>query len=730
MDYRRWLIVGYIAAMMLISVSILSIPATRGYDTLTTSDSGWLFDLSMDIENKGGLPEVNTLSRAPFGTRYESEQGQGVAAALLYRGAYALNSSVTMMDVVKAWGPLLFALSIIPVFLIGKELGGDIGGAAAAFFMATMVSTIYWNKVGAFDRECIQLLLGSWTMFTIIKLFKAPRRLKPQLAILAGLTYGIYGLTWSGSFYIIMIALGGLLFVLLLGFIGKLMKKISDPMKAVFSSVKSHLDSIIGVAVMMIAFTFVMWLVGGVPPQFWIGFMQSVLSYVGIGGGGGAISGGFASEEQLAGPLDETFKKFYSQPGDVPQILTGIVFMLFLVAIIKILWTRKPNDMLILAWLVVMLGLIWPGKGIARFERLWWPLLPALAGMGVATLASLLSQLSLDPSWDWLKKLQNPLLMVTVLVLFASPYVANAQQNAARTAPPTEWHGGGLDAGLQEAFTWINETTPDGSIVAIEWSFGHLMTGVTRRPSLVDGAGGDTGVDGTWQTENLEYSPPDYVLFPNETGGYDSPQSGIHYIYRPLTVNGRRPDSDRLTVTADENELIYLLKQYSSYGSKVDYIMFLRDANYYLRINSGIWSTAQNKEAPTASTTSGSNFELTFENKTVTLDASTWSAYVTEDGQQKYLEAVVLFDSQRETYFNVYPLRSDYQISEVVGVDLQTSQTPFSIRSIQVGQTVGKPMVYRVFANQDIPPFLSVVYTSSNGYVKVVEVDHTHDLLK
>ncbi len=724
MDYRRWIAVGYVAAIMLVAASILTIPGQK-YQTLTTSDSGWMYDLTFAIDNENGLPEANMLSRLPYGTRFEPEQGQGVMAVLLYRGLNAINPSVTLADVVKIWGPLVFALSIIPVYLIGKELSGDIAGASAALFFATMTNAIYWNKTGAFDRECIQILLGAWTLFATLKFFKASKEEKPKMAIISAMVYGIYGVTWSGSLFIIMAIFGGLILMLLAGFGGKFLKRMSDPVGAIYSSIKMHLTTVIGVAVMMIVFTAVFSVVSWQQPVFWIGFTQSVLSYVGVGGGGGGLSGGFASEEQLSGPLGDTFLKFYND-----GLLAAIVVSLMIIALVKILWSRKPHDLYILAWFIVLIGLIWPDKGLARFERLWWPFLPVMAGLGLGTLYSIFTKLSFDPSWDWLKKLQNPFLISVVMIFFAAPFVVNAQSYAERIPSPTEWHGSGLDNGLLDAFQWLNANTPEGSIVATEWSFGHLMTGVARRPSLVDGAGGDTGVDGIWQTENREYLPPDYVLF-----GNDYSSSGTDYDYRPGVINGRRPDSDRMITTASENELAYLLKQYASYGSVVDYLIVQIDINYYMKLAAGMWSVAENIQTPVTSSQSGSIIALTFQdNRVVNLDLSTLNAFVEEGGENKYLEAVITFASGQygQGYGYVIAktirptIRNEFQIPEILGVDIKVQNAQISgIGAIQLGQSVGRSMTYRIAAENNIPPFLSVVHTSANGLVKVVKVNHS-----
>jgi len=51
---------------MAFTISVLVIPGER-YKTLTTSDSGWFYDIAADIAETHGMVESNSLSHAPYG---------------------------------------------------------------------------------------------------------------------------------------------------------------------------------------------------------------------------------------------------------------------------------------------------------------------------------------------------------------------------------------------------------------------------------------------------------------------------------------------------------------------------------------------------------------------------------------------------------------------------------------------------------------------------------------
>ncbi len=118
---------------MAFTTSVLLIPGEE-YKTLTTSDSGWFYDIAADIAETHGMVESNSLSHAPYGMPVGlTDQAQPLVTVMLYGGIHALNPSVTLIDVVRYWGPLLFALSLIPIFLIGKSWVATWGAARRHF---------------------------------------------------------------------------------------------------------------------------------------------------------------------------------------------------------------------------------------------------------------------------------------------------------------------------------------------------------------------------------------------------------------------------------------------------------------------------------------------------------------------------------------------------------------------------------------------------------------------
>jgi len=728
--------------LMTFTTSVLLIPGQK-YDTLTTSDSGWVYDTAFEINRENALAENNPLSHAPYGLAIPlDEQAQPLLAVMIYRGVSALNPTVTLMDVVKYWAPFIFALSLIPIFLIGKELGGDVGGVAAAFFAATMVSTIYWNKVGAFDREPIQLILGAWAMYLTIKLFKASRSSIPKFALLAGMVYGLFGLAWGGWHYVIAILVLGLLSVLLVGFLGKFSRKTSDLFGAFFSAIRGHIDVLAGTVGMVVVITLVLWFFGGQGPRIWVDIFGAYAGYLGIGGGGAGVSfSSYATEAQASTSWGDILGKFY-----VSDILTAFILTLVILAFLKFCWSRKRWEILTFAWLVVLAAMVWPGKGVVRFERLWWPFVPALAGVGAATLVSLVKRFSLEPYGEQLKHLQNPIALLLVAGIIATPFIANAYTNAYQTTPPTEWHGvGGLDKGFMEAFAWLKENTSENSVVSIQWSFGHLLTGAARRATVCDGAE-VKAEEGTWENNpSFASPPPDYIYYVEDSRALIY---GIDVSRESFQINGRRIDVQSFPIMG-ENEFRWIIQTYrDNYGVKIDYVVFSFDEYYqaYKYYSStqpiGILLGAERIMTPSQIQPSleGQNYVFNFgENRAaVVLDTLTASVYLQTADENLGMDGYAILEVDNTGSISKYDgfyspnYTPDIQETLLIILDSEGSlRTAWLIKGVSA-EMAGRPVPISLLAfgggMQDIN-YLRVAFTSSNGTVKIIKINHAPYLI-
>jgi len=789
---------------MAFTISVLLIPSEK-YKTLTTSDSGWEYDIAWDIDNTNGLIESNRLSHAPYGMPVGlTLQAQPLMTVMLYRAVNSLNSSVELMDVVRYWSPLLFALSLIPIFLIGKELGGDLGGCTAAFFAATMTSSIYWHKFGAFDREPIQLVLGAWTIYLTLRLFKAPRSSIPRFALFAGMVFGLFGLAWGGGFYIAPIIIGALLlvlfserlrwlpiilvgaFLLLTGFVGSIFRGGGNPgdianlsyiligglvfaaiieillhkasveslLRGILSSIRANIFLIAGVLGMLAVTTLTLWAIGGQSPLFWTGFAQTILSSFGIGGAGGAVSAArYASEMAPPGSWGETVYRMYGgDPGSSwtltgnAAILTVIAFTLVVLALAWLCWYKKRAGMLALPWFIVLAALVWPGGGPAqvRFERMWWLFVPVLAGAGAAALVSLLQRVSFEQFGDWLRYFQKPLIFACCASLVATPFIFNAYAVAEGTTPPTEWYGGSgwRDQGFMDVFTWLRENTPEDSIVAIQWSYGHLLTGTARRATVADGTE-TMGKEGEW--ENVAtIRPPDYIYYVSDGRGYIY---GLDVPVRLYQVNGRRIDVQRFP-TMGPDEFQWIIRTYrDNYGCKIDYVIFdaieyssARDYYDYTQ-PANILLNAERIYTRLQSDPSleDQNYVFNFgENRqSVVLDMQAQDVYLRTDDGNLHLDGygVLGVDNAGNiiSYGGFSPPPSTVNIPETLLVFIDENNNlvgAWLIEAVSAEITARPiPLAMHVFeGDMEGIDYLQIAYTSSNGLVKVLKINYLPSL--
>lgn len=735
------MIVGYLVALMILSFSILSIPGQK-YRTLTTSDSGWVYGIMREIEKTSAIPEIHPLSHAPDGWRIlPQEVMQPMLGTIIYRVLHALNPSMTLMDVTIFFAPLMYSLTLIPVFLIARELKGDVAGCLAAFFMATLVSSIYWNKVGAFDREPSTTFFGAWFIFLMIKLFKADRNSIPIYVLLAGLSYGILSLTWHGSPYLLAVVIGATILVLIFRYFEKLASHLSDPLGVLEKTILENIWFIGSVAGVFLVITAIQWVGAGTDPTFWIGFAQTMLGHLGIRFGGEELSfPAYAAEAQRTSSWNEIFGKFYAN-----GTLNALVILFMGISIFMFLWRRKNHELLMVGWMVILAGMVWPGVGQARFERQWWSFVAVAAGTGAACALLWIKNISFDPSWEWLKRLQTPLLITLLIVIFAGPYVLNAYANAQETRPPTEWRGVGVDAGLMETFAWIeNENIPENTVFAIQWSFGHLFTGATNRPTVCDGVEG-LGEEGVWEN-SPGVKPPDYIY--RRVGnslliyGRDIPR-------KAWAVNGRRTDVQWFPRVA-RDELKWLLRTYrDNYGVRIDYIIFTVDQYWdakELYKSSDLapyftWEERRLKAPQQLRPTQQDNrliFDFGEERQRVVLEAG--GAYVESGGRQLTMDGYSLFlvgrDGRTIGFGGFIPSPAVPQINEALTLFVDERNniiTAWLVKGtfgevVRPGERIGeKAFITPVGSAIDGDESLVVAFSSSNQYVKVIRVNH--DLL-
>ncbi|MBS3815676.1 MAG: hypothetical protein KGY45_03840, partial [Hadesarchaea archaeon] len=347
-NFKRWVVVGFLAVMILFSFFHLSSAGTD-YKILTTSDSGFFYGIARETNEMNGLPDTYELSHPPQGRPVKGNvQFQPLMLTMFYRGLNFLDSGISLMTACQYFSPFIFTLALIGAFLAGRELGGNISGGASVLFMSTLIGSIYWTKIGAFDREISLMLFGAWMFYFLVKIFKARKDEIWKYSILSGLVYGLFLLTWQGALFIAAIPVGALILILLIRFPSSYTssENIEEAIITDFNKTK-HL--IAGIIAMFVISTGIAITIGGYSPDFWAGFVQKILGFFGVGGTGGLGSPLVATEQQvpqnyLASLSGQLYRSI---------ILTRLTIIFVAFAVLKVMWTRKKKELLLIFALIV-----------------------------------------------------------------------------------------------------------------------------------------------------------------------------------------------------------------------------------------------------------------------------------------------------------------------------------------------------------------------------------------
>jgi hypothetical protein len=724
-NFRRWVIVVYLAALSAFSFYLLNIPGEK-YRVLTTSDSGYFAGIAEELNSRNGFIDRYSRSHAPTGWPVGvQDQGQPLLAVMLYRGISAIFPGVQLMDVINFWSPLLFVAFLFAVFLIARELGGDVAGCAAAFFASVLVGSIYWCKFAAFDREALTILLSCWTIYLFILTIK---RSSFTLALLTGLVYSLLGLSWGGWLYLAPVLLASVLLLLIYEFLVALYRE-RRFLFSISTTLKQNWRIISGLVCVFIAATVITQAFGS-PPD-WVGFAKTLLSFVGIGGGGGAApeTSRYASEMAAPSSFGEIFSGFYRH-----DLLNRVVLLLLSLGMMKVLITRKKWEWLVFPWLIVLMGLVWPGKGQARFDRLWWPLITVMAGVGIGALVS---------GFKWVMKERHEVLhflrpLPFLLIFLFLPFANNALAQARTTTPPTEWRATGYDQAMVELCRWLENNTPEDTTVAIEWSYGHLLTGASKRRSVCDGVEW-LAEEGKWENNRSAPLPPDYIYYVLGNRAYIYGVDTHLLLLEPYRIYGRRTDVLRIPYM-DAAELEWFLRTYrDNFGVKIDYIVF----DFYDYLNAS-WES-QNRyylylsrsprlyalSAPPENVSENLLLLHFGENReNVIVNKATEAAYLVVENAPDllfdgYLE--VFLDSQwriQSTNFHKPPRNPDleetvvlvYSGNSIVGASIQASKTKeVEAKGPSIGTVVYGPV-------ENYPVFLERAFMSSNILIVLARV--------
>lgn len=170
------------------------------------------------IVETGKIPTVDYMRAYPIGFATDQESLiMPYTVAYLYKILHFLNPQITVVNS-ASWYPLFaFGLSLIPFYLLLKEILGKKTAILGSFFLSIIPGFLFRTFQSYADKEPLALLTMYLAMYLFIKAWYSVNDKKPWAAtlpaqvfwsVMAGVWAGIMSLTWGGT-AILFIAGGG-----------------------------------------------------------------------------------------------------------------------------------------------------------------------------------------------------------------------------------------------------------------------------------------------------------------------------------------------------------------------------------------------------------------------------------------------------------------------------------------------------------------------------------------
>ncbi|QGA81033.1 STT3 domain-containing protein [Candidatus Nanohalobium constans] len=168
----------------------------KGMQYLQAADPYFIFRMSQHLALEGTMPQVDFMRYFPYAApTYSLQIGDFIVPAVLYNLGFSLFFE-NYLEWAQFYPALLGAASTVVMYFLGKEHFNKNTGLAAAFFLAVISGALRRTSAGFFEKEP----LGTFLMVTSLLFFtRAWKRESWENGIMAGLTLGIFTISWGGS---------------------------------------------------------------------------------------------------------------------------------------------------------------------------------------------------------------------------------------------------------------------------------------------------------------------------------------------------------------------------------------------------------------------------------------------------------------------------------------------------------------------------------------------------
>ncbi len=523
-----------------------------GMPYFTEIDSYYNYRLTENYLNGGHLGDTyvdgqdwDSLSTSPDGREADYEPLLIVFTAWIYN---FLNSftSVSLTELAFWLGPVVSSLAVIPAYyLVRRSTGSDWGAIVAGVIAGAAPAYFSHTYGGFFDTDMFNVLLPLLiVVFLTESVYTNRMSLKIVFSVIAAGFLGLSSIAWSGYFYMIALAYGALILYIPASYIMDrhdgvdlsnkrewlLNNKALVPM-IVFIVLSAILlvyldpdlletvgDSL-GVASSLQSAT-----VGTAYPNVYVsvGEMQvpAVIDVANQSGGLFtllfAIFGVFlyfyifrkkpksAEEEEIEEVKEEEAtkkrvgsKRYTPKTKKAEELEKETHEHRFIPGKFEITDVQKHNylflSIVLFLWIVGLAFMLTQGT---RFIEQFSVPVALLAGIFVAITVQYID-LKIEQ-----KTYVGVIAVILIILAVASPLYAD-QQAASQSV-------GSTNDDMYNTLIWINQNTPENSVLASWWDFGHLFTQVAHRQVVFDG-GSQNNMRAYWignslQTDNEDLS--------------------------------------------------------------------------------------------------------------------------------------------------------------------------------------------------------------------------------
>jgi len=425
---------------------------------------------------------MNMLRNGRRGLGIPTESALPLSNVIVYKVLKIFNPNVSMMYACFLVPIILMALSIIPIFFIGRKIAGNMGGFFAATFLA--IQPFLVGRLSEPDTDIFQVFFPLMMLWFFVEAVEAKKETNGFIfAALAGILSGLYAIAWKGWWYMFDFIIGAL-FVYL---VYCLIYHIKEAKENGFAAYLKHPDikntlliGLIFIAISCLSVT------------LFVNFNNFVLSF------NGPFSFSMIKEVGITTIWPNVFTTVAEfnevQTKQIISMMGGTLF--FLIAVIGILLTTLKRKYGKFDIKYAVLFIIWFAASTYAFTkgtRFALLLVPAFAISFGVTLGVAYDQLTKFLIKTKVKKDIARLLVILLLCLLLISPLRGAHA-AAKNAIPS------MNDGWYDSLTEIKNNSTD-AIITSWWDFGHWFVTIGERRVTFDGA--DQGMRIHWVGKTL-----------------------------------------------------------------------------------------------------------------------------------------------------------------------------------------------------------------------------------